>query len=162
MKTRTLMSAALILALAACAETVPTSGTEPIVANAVAMPGVVVPRNKAQIFLFRETAFAGSANAYRISINGQPVGDMAVGTKLTTLVNPGAVTVSAQTVPNILNFGFGLAMMETPSMTLTTRGGATYAIKVSPGFAGGPVLTPVSDQAAIAAATGFPPASAPR
>ena len=78
---------------------------------------------------------------------------MPVGTRYAQAVPPGPITLEGRTVPNFLNFGLGLAVMETPRLAFEAAEGMVHFIKVSPGFAGGPQLrhaTPEEGVAAIA------------
>lgn len=104
--------------------------------------GVVpeVPAGRASIVFVRGNELAGSANYYRVFVNGKAVADMSTGTKHTQVVAPGPVNLNAETVANVLNIGLGLALMEKPQMQIQAVAGSLYVVELDPGIAGGPVF----------------------
>jgi len=158
-KTRMLWMLPLAALLAACqttsqqaAQTQPAAAAPPV--------EVTVPRGNALVYFYRPQAFSGSANTYRVSINGTPVADIRTGMRYAAPVAPGTVRIEAQTLANILNFGLGLAMMEKPSMTLAARQGSVAYVKITTGFAGGPQLSVVPAGQALGEMAGLKLAAA--
>ncbi|OOZ22216.1 hypothetical protein BOW34_10510 [Solemya velum gill symbiont] len=99
-----------------------------------------IPRGQALIYIVRPSRYSGSANTYRISINGTPIADLKTGFYFTHFIQPGVIRISAMTRANILNFGLSLAMMGKPAMELNTSKGEIHFIEVEVDFAGGPSL----------------------
>lgn len=150
----------VLAGLASGCEAPETTMTGPETREAVAAAMPSVPPEKALIYVYRTKAFGGSANIYRLSVDGSPVADLAVGTKYESVVEPGTVRISAATVPNILNFGLNLALQSKPSVDIQLPRGSAVAIEVSSGFSGGPVFTQKTLEQAQAASTGFKAAQA--
>lgn len=105
-----------------------------------------IPPNNSLLYVVRPPRYGGSANRYKISINGTHVADMATGAYFSYLVPSGDLHISAETVPNILNFGLALAFMGKPKLTLTTIPGEIYFVNVGVDSAGGPTLASVESQ----------------
>ena len=105
---------------------------------AVQLDTVQVPADKALIYLYRPKRFVGSANTYKITLNGTPVAEMRTGTRLPYPVPPGYTTLQGSSLPNILNLGLALGMMEKPNIAFDAEAGKVYFIDVKTGFAGGP------------------------
>jgi hypothetical protein len=146
--------------LAACQTTTqPSAQTQPVAAPPVEMS---VPRGQAMVYFYRPRAFAGSANTYRVSVNGTPVADIQSGTRYAAPVAPGPVTIEARTLANVLNFGLGLAMMEKPSLTITAQKDRVSYVKVTTGFGGGPSFAVVTAEQALGEMTGLNLAAAPQ
>lgn len=124
--------------LVGCAETPPV--TEEINFKTVKSQ---IPAGSSLLYVVRPTAYGGSANLYKMSINGTHVLDMKTGTYFSYLVPAGEVRVNSETVPNILNFGLALAFMGKPELTFKTDEKEIYFIDVEVGFSGGPVLSKV-------------------
>ena len=119
-----------------------------------------VPADRASVVFFRGNEFAGSANLYRVFVNGTAVADMPTGTRHVQEVSPGTVNLNAETVANILNVGLGLVIMEKPHLQLQAKAGELYVIEIDPGFAGGPVFKQSNAQT-LSSTEGFSPAKAP-
>ena len=128
--------------LAACATTEQQT-VEPIpsiidAGIAAQLGSVTIPADKSLIYLYRPDRYVGGANIYRITLNGTPVADMKVGTRLATPVVPGQTTLEGRSLASPLNVGLALAMMEKPNIVFETQPGRAYFIDVKTGFAGGP------------------------
>ena len=123
---------------------------------------VELPPDQVLIYLYRPSAIGGSANTYRFTINGVEVADMATGTRFAQIVPPGQTTVQGRSLPNILNLGLAVLMMEKPSIAFDADEGMVYIIEVATGFAGGPQLKYVDADRALAAITKLKPAKAPK
>ena len=153
-------AALAILALAGCDTPQPTPS------DAIAQQGPTslvptVPADRASIVFFRGNELAGSANFYRVFMNGTAVADMSVGTRYVQQVNPGTINLSAETVANILNVGLGLVVMEKPQLQLQAKAGQLYVIEIDPSLVtGGPVFKQRSAQA-LSSTQGFAQAKAP-
>lgn len=161
MTKRILWMLPLAALLAACQTTTQqTAQTQP--AAAPPPVEVTVPRGQALVYFYRPTAFAGSANTYRVSVNGTPVADIQTGTRYAAPVAPGAARIEAHTLANFLNFGLGLAMMEKPGMTLTTQRGRVSYVRITTGFAGGPQFAVVPAEEALKELSGLKMASPPK
>ncbi len=119
-----------------------------------------VPANRSMVVFFRGNEFAGSANIYRVFVNGNAVADMSVGTRHVQEVSPGTVNLNAETVASVLNVGLGLVIMEKPQLQLQAKAGQLYVIEIDPGFAGGPVFKQ-RDSQALSSTQGYSPAKAP-
>ena len=102
-----------------------------------------IPPNNSLLYVVRPPRYGGSANRYKIIINGTHIADMVTGTYFSYLVQSGDVNVSAEAKANILNFGLALAFMGKPELALTTIPGEIYFVNVGVGFSGGPTLTRV-------------------
>jgi hypothetical protein len=158
--------------LAGCAATGPTAEDKapqvvqppaPAAAADIApqLGDVPVPADKALIFLYRPQRYVGSANIYRITINGTPVADMKIGTRLPCPVPSGRVTLQGRSLPSILNIGLSLGMMEKPSIAFDVEAGKVYFIDVKTGFAGGPKFEFVDAPAGVEAVSGLKRAAPP-
>lgn len=99
-----------------------------------------IPRDQALIYIVRPSRYSGSANTYRISINGTPISDLKTGFYFTHFIQPGVIRISAKAQANILNFGLSLAMMGKPEIELRVSKGEFHFIEVGVDFAGGPSL----------------------
>jgi hypothetical protein len=159
--TLTWVLTALLLAGCAGAEAV----QEPAPASPSQIAGqladIEVPEGQALVYLYRPSNFMGSANIYRLSINGVEVADMPIGTRFAQAVPPGPTAVEGRTLPNILNFGLGLLVMETPRLDFAAEEGKVNFILVSPGFAGGPQLSHAEPGEAAAKVAKLTPAGRP-
>jgi hypothetical protein len=124
--------------LVGCAETPPVS--EEINFETVKSQ---IPAGNSLLYVVRPAAYSGSANLYKMSINGTHVLDLKTGTYFSYLVPAGEVRVNSETVPSILNFGLALAFMGKPELTFKTDEKEIYFIDVEVGFSGGPVLSKV-------------------
>lgn len=120
-----------------------------------------LPADKAWIYLYRPKRFAGSANIYRITVDGRPVADMKVGTRLAYPVPPGRVTLQGRSLPNILNIGLALGLMEKPNIAFEVEAGQVYFVDVKTGFAGGPQFEFVDAPAGLDAVKGLKTAEPP-
>lgn len=129
------------IALAGCA-------TTPRVVDEIPRPQlkIQIPPNNSLLYVVRPFSYSASANRYKISINETHVANIANGTYFSYLVPSGDVHVSAETVPNFLNFGLALAFMRKPKLTLMTTPGKVYFINVGVSFSGGPTLTNVESK----------------
>ena len=105
-----------------------------------------IPSNNSLIYVVRPEKFVGSANLYKIIINNAHVADIPTGKYFSYLVSPGNVLINAETKPNILNFGLGLAFMPKPELSLTTTPGEIYFVNVGVSFSGGPTLTRIEPE----------------
>jgi len=105
-----------------------------------------IPPNNSLLYVVRPQCLSGSGNRYKIIINGTHIAIMPTGKYFSYLVPSGEVHVSAETVPNIFNFGFALVFMGKPVLTLTTTPGEIYFVKVGVDYAGGPTLTSVESR----------------
>ncbi len=164
MRHLSLAIAALIPLIAGCAET-PAPSTEATPASvapvqSTAPSRISVPQGRALVYFFRPAVFAGSANTYRVSIDGRPVADIRSGTRASVPVSPGKTVLSAETVPNPLNFGLGLAMMERPVLSVEARAGTAVFVEIGTGFAGGPSFTLTDEATALAKGASLPTATA--
>lgn len=119
-----------------------------------------VPKGRASVVFFRGNEFSGSANLYRVFVNGTAVADMSTGTRHVQEVSPGTVNLNAETVASILNVGLGLVIMAKPQLQLQAKAGELYVIEIDPGFAGGPVFKQSNAQA-LSATEGYSLAKAP-
>ena len=159
----------LILTVSILAGCVATSGTTngeqaqilqahqpaPVGDIADRLMGVNVPAGQALIYLYRPSAGAGSLKAWRFTVNGVEVADMANGTRFPVVIPAGRTTVQGRTLPNIgAAFVFGLFTLipgDKANIAFDTKEGVVYFLKASPGFSGGPVLTHVDAAQALAA-----------
>jgi hypothetical protein len=128
------------LILAACANNPPTSKTsldwDQIKAN--------IPTGQVLIFVVRPANAAGSANLYRIAINGEMVADMPTDAYFSRSAAAGTIEVSANAVPNLLNIGLGLGFMGKPILKVKAEPGDMVFLYVDVDFFGGPKLSVVS------------------
>jgi hypothetical protein len=159
MKPHYLAAALALVSIAGC-EAPPVTPGDANGQRAASSVLPTVPADRASLVFIRGNEFAGSANVYRIFVNGTAVADMSVGTRHVEEVIPGNVSLSAETVANILNFGLGLAVMEKPQLQLQAKAGQLYVIEIDPGFAGGPVFK-VGDAQSLSSTHGFTQAKAP-
>ena len=161
-----------LVMLAGCGTTGPTSeaegpkvvqpSTPAIGADIAAQLGEVqMPADKALIYLYRPDRYMGSANIYRISINGTPVADMKIARRLPYPVPPGHTTLQGKSLPNILNIGLAYVMMEKPNIVFNTEAGKVYFIDVKTGFAGGPQFDFVDAATGLEAIKGLKVANPP-
>lgn len=110
-----------------------------IAADIDAQLGAVhAPADKALIYLYRPRRLGGSANTYQIALNGTPVANMKVGTRMPYTVSPGSTRIQGKSLANVLNIGLSLGMMEKADVTFDAEVGRVYFIDVQTGFAGGP------------------------
>lgn len=100
--------------------------------------GVEVSPNEALVYLYRPKRAMGSANVYRVTLNGKPVADLMAGTRFVTAVPAGPTTLQGESKANILNIGLALATMEKPNIVFEAEAQRAYFIDVKTGFAGGP------------------------
>jgi hypothetical protein len=162
-----------LVLLEGCGTTGPTAGDKvpqivqpPTPANGAditaQLGSVLLPSDKALIYLYRPERYMGSANTYRIAINGTPVADMKIGTRLPYPVSPGQTTLQGRSLANILNIGLSLGLMEKPNVAFDAEQGKVYFIDVKTGFAGGPQFDFVSPVTGLEAIKGLKIADPPK
>ncbi|MFC2966522.1 DUF2846 domain-containing protein [Acidimangrovimonas pyrenivorans] len=137
-----------LLAAACVPETGPATAPPANAPPQVQEAPLTVPRNKAVVYFYRPANFVGSANIYRIAINGAAIADIRSGTRYAAVTAPGTVQIAARTQANFLNIGLAHAMMEKPDLTLSTKGGTVTYVRITTGFAGGPKLQLVPEETA--------------
>jgi hypothetical protein len=128
---------------------------------AAQLSDVQLAADKALIYLYRPKRYVGSANIYRITVNGKPVADMKAGTRLPYAVPPGRVTLQGRSLPSVLNIGLALGLMEKPNIAFDIAAGKVYFIDVKTGFAGGPQFEFVDAHAGLEAVKGLRMAQSP-
>ncbi|MEJ2345683.1 MAG: DUF2846 domain-containing protein [Gammaproteobacteria bacterium] len=168
---RRLLMMVLLVSVAGCAtgpakEGEPPELVQPAVPAAAAdiasqLGRVRLAADKALVYLYRPKRYVGSANVYRITINGTAAADMKVGTRLPYPVPPGRVTLQGRSLPGVLNIGLALGLMEKPSIAFDAAAGKVYFIDVKTGFAGGPQFEFVDAPAALEAVKGLKTAAPP-
>lgn len=162
---RRLSIIAVVWMLAGCATTGPTKEQGPRVVQPAApataadiaklLGNVQVSANRAWICLYRPSRFVGSANVYRVTVNGRPVADMTIGTRSLYPVAPGRVILQGRPLPSILNIGLALGLMEKPNIAFDVEAGKVYFVDVKTGFAGGPQFEFVDAPAGLRAIQGL-------
>ena len=115
----------------------------------VALPNIVIPQDKALIYFYRPQRIAASANDYKILVNGRRVMHLANGHRFPYLAAAGKITISAETIPNLLNIGLGLVLMGKLEIALDAKPGTVHFIEVGVDLAGGPELAPVAQEVAL-------------
>lgn len=119
-------------------------------------PGVAVPRGQSAFYFYRTKTLAGSANTFRVLVDGVPVAQMAVGTVHTEPVSPGPHVVQVVETETILNAGLGLALQKKPQMRVAALSGQVTHLQVGASqWTGGPTLEQVDATYAASAAAGF-------
>lgn len=105
-----------------------------------------IPADNVLLYVVRPSSYLGSAQRYKITINGKHAADIETGKYFPQLVPPGTVRISAETIPSLLNFGLGLAFMGKPELILKAGSGEIVFINVEVAFSGGPKLTVVESE----------------
>lgn len=100
-----------------------------------------IPADNALLYVVRPSSYVGSAQRYKITINGNHAADIETGKYFSQLVPSGTVRISAETIPSLLNIGLGLALMGKPEVILKAGSGEIVFINVEVAFSGGPKLT---------------------
>lgn len=114
-------------------------------------PGVTVPRGQSALYFYRTKTLAGSANTFRVTVDGVPVAQMATGTVHIEPVAPGPHVVQVAETETILNAGLGLALQKKPQMQVAALSGQVTYLQVGASqWNGGPTLEQVDGAAATA------------
>jgi hypothetical protein len=166
MRFRRLLMMVLLVSAAGCAtgpakEGEPPELVQPAADIASQLGRVRLAADKALVYLYRPKRYVGSANVYRITINGTAAADMKVGTRLPYPVPPGRVTLQGRSLPGVLNIGLALGLMEKPSIAFDVAAGKVYFIDVKTGFAGRPQFEFADAPAALEAVKGLKTAAPP-
>ena len=157
MKRRSFLFGTVALALTGCQTTTATQTTEPA-PDVQPAEAPAVPRGKGLVQFYRPEAFSGSANTYRISLEGQVVADIRTGERHATVVSPGTLSLKGETLPNILNIGLAFALMEKPELTVTVPRDTAIYVRITTGFRGGPRMEVVPSAQALKELPGLRPA----
>jgi len=81
--------------------------------------------SKGQVFVYREKAFAGSANQYDVMLNGALVGSLPNGSFISVMISPGQTKVEPRT---LTSFGFG------KGSTINVEAGKSYCLQLTLNF----------------------------
>ncbi len=125
-------------------------------AQSAPAPQVQAPRGKAVLYFYRPKTLAGSANTFRVSVDGVAVAQMAVGTVHAETIAPGEHVITVKETATLLNAGLALALQKKPQLPIRMAPGQTAHVRVDASqWSGGPVLSRVDGATASAAVGGF-------
>jgi hypothetical protein len=147
---------ALVVALSGCAATgsnapppLSVARPAPIDALPARLSGAGVPPDAAMVVLYRSSAWDGRLNDWRASVAGEWT-TLANGERAGFAVAPGTVILSAFTMPSITNLGVGALAGGRPELAFEAQAGMAYFVEMSAASWGGPGLTLMPAEAAIA------------